>query len=380
MVLVMLLALVAAACGSGGDATGVAESGTGVEGEASGDGADDGTGDESGNGGDEDPADEPDTGGEDGDEQGEGDPSNGDEGVDAIAPYEPAAYEPSLDVSPIPLLLFNAEGAYYLEEGDSGATELIEGPVGELSSDGDGGILFQRERRSNIIWWLPHGSDAPIDLLVTEDPIHLVLEGVAGQGVDRQVVYQRTAETGVPDTAITELKTYRFSDASVSALTVVGGWESGTTISDVFDGVAAGVWGGEGYNRYFIYDVVANTPLGNPPEGFWEDYLSQEAVFDGVGLVALGLVLDEAQSDYDQMGLYRVDLDGQIQDTIAVFPWDNGNWYPAGLFVDAGFAVISRDAEPFYDDAGEPLGPIVVDLVTGEAITLGYGAYARPAD
>lgn len=408
-VLVMLaaLALLAAACGGASTNTGIADAGatdaggdgsdpdsgsgdgSGDEGEGEGEGNGEEAGDGSsgdgssgdGSSGDGEGGSSAGSGGHDGDGSGSGDGSD-DDGEDLaeadIDPYEPASFDPPGDVTPIPLLLFNNDGAYTIDQGGVGATQVIDGQVTELSHDGAGGFLFQTEPEDQVVWWLAAGAVEPADLLVTEDPVHLVLEGISGHGDDRRVIYQRRARTGVPDTAEDTLRAYRIYDGAIFDLGVVGGWEAGTVISSVANGIAAGVWSGEGYSRYFVLDVDNLDTPGEGLEDHWQDFVGFEATWHGTGLLALGLVYNEAGGYYDQMGLARVDLDNNVLEMVALFPWDNGYWYPEALFVDRGFAVISRNGDPDLLGNPDPLGPIMVDLVTGESITLRHAAYPRP--
>ena len=369
-----------AACGSGAS-TGQAESGvatTAGEGSSdqNGDGADDGS-DSSASDTDSDAVD--DNAGTD-----SGDGSSGSDGTSetsqsggaTVAPYELTAFDPPTGPIGRSFLAFNADGAYQFENGQ--ATQLINGPISELSTDGAGGILFQRPDSDEVIWWLAADESEPVDLLVTVDPVHLLLEGVTGSGDNRKIVYQRMARTNDPETSLNELKTYRFDDGEVTTLDVVGGWEAGTKITSVAGELATGVWGGEGFNAYYAFDLTAGSRLGSFPEDQWFDNVSEDAVLDGDSLLAVGLLYDEEQEIYNDMGVYRVDLTGQVVETIATFPWDNGSWYPNGLLVDGGVAVISRNASQEFDNDQTPLGPLVVDLATGEATTFPFAVVVRP--
>ncbi|MCP5033361.1 MAG: hypothetical protein GY939_16300 [Actinomycetia bacterium] len=373
----MLLIVVLAACGSGDSPRGQAESGIATT-------ATDGLGEQ--------PADDTDddigpatTANEDGgagtttsaDSTDSGDDTTTAPAIDGVvASYELGANDPPAGPVIGSLLAFNLEGAYRIE-GET-ATKLIDGSISELSDDGAGGILFQRPGDEQVIWWLAEGETAPVDLLVTVDPIYLVLEGVSGRGAEHQIVYQRVARTGSPDTSHADLKAYRFSDAAVITLDVVGGWEAGTTITTVTDGLTTGIWGGEGYNAYYAFDLTSGSSIGNFPAEQWDDYLSLDAASDGTDLVAVGLVYDDAAGFFDEMGVYRVDLEGQLQANITAFPWDNGSWYPNGMFIDGGLAVISRNASPDFDPDQAPLGPLVVDLASGDSYTLPLAVSVRP--
>ncbi len=374
LALLLLLALVLASCGNDEGPRGQAESGVATT-------ANDDTGDEA----TDDDVGPATTAGADGgagtttsaESSDSGDGTTTAQPADAVVtPYEPEAFDPPAGPVVGSLLAFNLQGAYRLD-GET-ATELIDGPISELSDDGAGGILFQRPDDEKVIWWLAEGETAPVDLLVTVDPIYLVLEGVAGRGADRQIIYQRVARTDSPETSLSELKAYRFTDAAVTTLDTVGGWEAGTTISNVSGDVASGIWGGEGYNAYYLFDLTSGSRFGDFPESQWDDHLSQEAVIYAEGLVAVGLLYSEATGGFDEMGVYLVDSDGQVQELLTSFAWDHGHWFPNGLFIDDGRVVISRTTSPEIDPAEAPVGPLVVDLVSGDSYTLPFAVIARP--
>jgi hypothetical protein len=299
-------------------------------------------------------------------------PAIGATGDGAPAPYAPTELDPPLGDPPLPMLAFDAGGAYRLDQ--NGFTRLVEGPVVELADDGAGGILFQREPRDRVIWWLPAGALAPQDLLVTEEASFLVLEGVSDSSPARQVVYQRVLD-GNPDTAVTTLRTFGFDSRAVTEVAVTGGWEHSTQITSVTGGRAAGVWVADGSSGYFLYDLDAGRAVLDPSVPVGRETQGEQVAIDGTGLIGVG-PLRSSQGVVDQIGLYRLDESAAVGETIAAFAWDNGYWYPTGLFVDGQRAVISRGASP-GGEVGSPLGPIVVDLASGQAVTLPFAANAR---
>lgn len=291
--------------------------------------------------------------------------------------YNPAEYDPVVGEPPVPMLVFDDEGAYRLDAG--GFTRLVDGPVAELADDGDGGVLFQRDRQEAIIWWLAEGSPGARDVLVTVDASHLVLEGVTGTGPDREVVYQRVT-VGDPDSTVTTLRAYRFDQGTVREVAVTGGWEAVTFISPVTGGEAAGRWVAEAYGGLFLYDLEADRPVLGPSVGDGGELEPDRSMVaaNGDELIDVGTMRGD-DGLVSQMGLVRLDRSGAELGTIATYPWDNGYWYASSIFVHDGHAVVSRTSAP--DDIlepSEPLGPIVVDLATGDSVTLPFAGHARP--
>jgi hypothetical protein len=297
-------------------------------------------------------------------------------GTSGPAVYAPAQHDPLIGEAPRPMLTFDAGGAYRLDE--NGFARIADGPIAELADDGAGGILFQREQRDRVIWWLPAGATAAQELLVTEEASYLVLEGVVGSGTTRSVVYQRAIEGG-PDTSETTLRMFDLASRDVSEVTVTGGFEQGTRITSIVGGFAAGTWSAEATSGYFLYDLTLGQPLLGPDTGAASgqiDLRDHVTVHDD-GLLAIGLASSQAGGEADQVVLFRMDRSATSREPIAALPWQSGYWYPSGLYVDDQIAVISRSAA-VADDTGSPQGPIVVDLASGQPATLPFAANARP--
>ncbi|MFV1991408.1 MAG: hypothetical protein ACC652_11785 [Acidimicrobiales bacterium] len=289
--------------------------------------------------------------------------------------YLPAAFDPPVGEAPGEMLFFDDRAAYWYRDGEF--TEVGEGPFYEVVDDGAGGILFQRDQwESQTIWWLPTGATLPRDLLVTSNSAYLLLEGLIGAGAEREIVYQKRVNGDV-ETATATLRTYRISDAAVSELDVTGGWEWGTDISSIADGVAVGDWGAEGSAGFYWFDLALRESLiaaeFSENDAWAKGPPAQAMTIDAGQILSIGYMYEE------QMRLVRSDQNSSISEVIATFPLAEGNWYATGLMVIANQAVISRvSITDDSDQHGITLGPVVVDLATGEATTLPYAVNARP--
>jgi hypothetical protein len=287
--------------------------------------------------------------------------------------YRPAEFDPPLGEQSADLLVFDAQAVYWLVDGKF--TKITEGPFAEVVDDGAGGILFQREvRDSRVIWWLPSDATDPQELLVVEEPTSLVLEGLIGEGEDREVVYQRRVWAG-PIDSIDTLNTYRLADAVTRELDATGGWENLTQIDSVVDGVAVGVWTGEASAAYYRFELASGNrvePFGESDERPWGDRVS----IHKDQLLSVGELATQG-GEYLGLGLSRIDSNSKKSEPIASYLADEIDWYPSALLVVDNYALISRG--PDSDGrAASPLGPIVVDLQTGASFTLPFAANVRP--
>lgn len=288
------------------------------------------------------------------------------------ARYTPADFDPPLGELKADLLVFDDYGAYWFVDGEF--TKIIDGPFQEVIDDGSGGILFQREEwDSRVIWWLPRGAEEPQELLVVEAPSSLILEGFMGEGENRQVVYQRL-DPGSPQDAIDTLRIYRPVDGSVQIVAETGWWEAGTIISSIVDGIAVGTSSASASGGYYWFDIARGVPVNSAEsfeDGPWGEVV---AIHDG-RLLSVG-TLSNPGGLVTEIGLFQVDKNSNASEPIATFPWDNGYWYPSGLLVIENFAIISRGG--FENRMSTVMGPIVVDLATGESFTLPFAANVRP--
>jgi len=295
-------------------------------------------------------------------------------GLAGPAEYVPAAFDPPVGEAPGEMLFFDDRVAYWYRDGEF--TEVGEGPFYEVVDDGAGGILFQRDHwESQTIWWLPTGATQPRDLLVTSNSAYLLLEGLIGAGAEREIVYQKRVNGDV-EVATATLRTYRMSDAAVSELDVTGGWEWGTDISSVADGGVVGNWGAEGSAGFYWFDLALRESLVAAEilddDAWGKGPPAQAMTIDAGQILSIGYMYEE------QMRLFRSDQNSAIAEVIATFPLAEGNWDATSLMVIANQAVISRVS--ITDDSDQQaitLGPIVVDLATGEATTLPYAVNAR---
>lgn len=377
--ILIMLAFAAAACGSGSSQQGLADSGA----------QDSPT--EDGSGGSADDSDvgatttEPtDGGGTDGTgaETTEADVSDTSGPSTTVEPEGVLPTDPPIGEAPGPLLLFGDDGAYRLGA-DGSLIQLVSGPIMEIADDGDGGVVFQRRDEFDAVWWLPVDRTDPLDLLVTtSDARTLVLEGVAGSGSTRSVVYQRRIGGGTPETSEQTLRRYRFDDRSVEQIAVTGGWESGSNFSTITGDQAVRLWSGEGFSSVGLLDLASGFLVYNTEDEGIE-------CFDGSGLCerfrvathhdgliyGVGPLPSGGDGVVDQFGLSRLDPASGAVETVTAFPWDNGYWYPEDIFIIDNLAVVSRSAQPWEQD---PIAPLVIDIDSGHATVFPRAYLARP--
>lgn len=286
-------------------------------------------------------------------------------------PYAPDQTEPLAFDFDGPALAFGPSGAYRF---DGGFRQLLDGPVAELVGDGDGGVLFQRELEDRMIWWLPAEASEPQQLLVTDGPARLILEGVVGSGPDRQVLYQWVQPGGPPDNQ-SWLRTYRFADAGIRDVIQTGGWEWGTDLV-VVDGQAVGTWGDSGSSGYFLFDLSAGRsvigPLDHRIVGMTAPR-EQLTIVEG-RLLRVGPTDASAEDgSATELAVSYVTEEGAEIEQIALLPWA-GEWAPTSVYATEDRAVVSRRAL----DGDDVLGPLVIDLATGDITTLGWSVTLRP--
>lgn len=148
---------------------------------------------------------------------------------------------PDNSPSPVSLLITNEEGVFVVTlEGE--VSQLV--TIDQLASDGyidfatddtRGGILIQRSwmpfgftGADSIVYWVPHGSSAPQELLVPTAEQNLAVEDVVAQGETVMVYYTRSSGTTI-DTAEQRFRRFDLDAKTVTDLGVVGGWESAAT-------------------------------------------------------------------------------------------------------------------------------------------------------
>ncbi len=395
----LIVGLVIAACGSGGDtAEGLARSEAADGGTPSSGGADGDEPDGSGGAGDESDGPTGADGGQTDGGQTDGEVIDGevtdsevtDSEVIVVDDVDRLPTDPEVGPLPGPLLAFGPAGIRRIAV--DGAVQVVApDDAVEVADDGAGGVVFQRAGEDSIIRWLAAGRTEAADLLVTDiGPEKAIrLEGVVGQGADRRVVYQRYDNTGQPETTLSTLRAYRFRDQSVDELLVTGGWESGSSFSGLTDTRAVQEWGGEGFIAYAVIDLTSGDALYDTLadsglecfDGFGECPDFTVTTPDGDDILGVGPVWNESAGVIDRFALSRFDTDTLSIDPIAAIPWDNDTWYPEHLFVRDGVAVISRATGPVFWPGSDtdPLPALAVDLATGRTWVVPVEGHLRPA-
>ena len=146
------------------------------------------------------------------------------------------------------LLVVGPEGVFLVEPG-ADPVQLVEGRAATAVDDGLGGLLYQidagrdweqtEEPRTTIVWWVPAGSERPLDLLVPASDQDLTLEDAYAVDGSLTVLYRRS-EGAVSFEMVDSLRSYDRATGSVAELMRGSAWESGFDIGSVGGGLIAG--------------------------------------------------------------------------------------------------------------------------------------------
>ncbi len=155
--------------------------------------------------------------------------------------------EPASEAAP-QILVAGPDGVYLVGPGAE-PVQLISGRAATAVDDGLGGLLYQvdagrawdqtGEPRTTIVWWVPAGSERPLDLLVPATGQSLTLEDAIVDGDDLSVFYRRSE--GAPSFEMVDsLRRYDQATGTVTELIRHSAWEAALTIGSVGGGIIAG--------------------------------------------------------------------------------------------------------------------------------------------
>jgi hypothetical protein len=159
------------------------------------------------------------------------------------------------------MLITNEEGVYVATL-DGVASKVIDadesavgnGIIAFAIDDTRGGVIFQPNRGpwqykgdDSIVYWVPQGAAAAQELLVPSADQGLGLEDVAQQGDAAMVYYTRVEGSDSPETASQTLRRFDLDTKTVTEVSVVGGWESGSSPISVGGETIVENSGAEGY-------------------------------------------------------------------------------------------------------------------------------------
>lgn len=306
--------------------------------------------------------------------------SSGDDSDPDIV-VDPSAYRLAPAGSlPLELLHWTADDAR--KQGHTGEWgSLADGPFFEVAEVPFKGLAIQRERAAEIIW-LIDGTGDPKELLVATTGQRLELEGAAeNQAGDPVVFYQRHILGGSPETTRSTLREYNLNTQEVREIVVTGGWESGTSFSQLGGGAVVGTWSGEGWVGVSQVDLVAGVEVydgdaaghscfdGEPGCPAYD----QATMLDGQ-IYGIRSGWNEELGFVDTFGVHRFDPTTGTDELLAEFDWDNGLWYAEDMFALGSELVIS-----LKDGNDEPLPALMLNPSTGEMWTLPEASFVRRA-
>lgn len=251
----------------------------------------------------------------------------------------------------------------------------LDGPIAALAEVPLNGLVFQREDGDGVIWF--DGPDGPTELITADENEYLRLEG-AGLGPDEEplVYYQRYVQGSVEDTVST-LRSHDLASGEDREILVTGGWESGMTFDHLTDGVALGLWGGEGFSALVGVDLASGDVVldtrdeacGEGEDGclpYWAGAASGGRFYG---------IRPTSDDGSDALGLFRYDPATGTDELVIAFDGSEGAWEVENLFAWPGGSLTLS----LRDGAGRPLPAVTVDPSTGAAESWPLAALVRPA-
>lgn len=180
--------------------------------------------------------------------------------------------EPASEAAP-QILVAGPDGVYLVEPGAE-PVQLVSGRAATAVDDGLGGLLYQvdagrawhqtGEPRTTIVWWIPAGSERPLDLLVPALDQSLTLEDAAVIDGDLTVFYRRS-EGDTPDEMVDILRYYDHATGTVTELMHGSVWEAGFDVGSVGGGIIAGTLCGQIESSCFFLDLDGH-PFATPAD------------------------------------------------------------------------------------------------------------------
>jgi hypothetical protein len=171
------------------------------------------------------------------------------------------------------LLVAGPEGVFLGEAGVE-PVQLIEDRAATAVDDGLGGLLYQIDAgrdwdqtpalRTTIVWWVPKGSERPLDLLVPTADQSLTLEDALVIDGDLTVFYRRS-EGAVSFEMVDSLRRYDHATGAVTELMRGSAWEAGFDVGSVGGGLIAGTEYGQ-IESYCFFRDFAGAPAFSPAD------------------------------------------------------------------------------------------------------------------
>jgi len=294
-----------------------------------------------------------------------------------VAAPPPLADDLEVRGSPVKLLFFNSEGAFELDTyGD--VVQIVEGPISEIADDGLGGVVFQRPGDEQRIWWLPVGAGEPSVVVEVEVDRFVKLEGVNVGAISSELIYQRLPRVATLGLlAEGTLQALDLATGLDTELDVTDGHEHTTSIIQVRNGLASGAWSTE-TNGVYLYDLVNRVVVYNPSLHASPELGDADGVVvarDASSLLSVQSLPDES-GFADRIGLISREIGSDGVEIVAEYEWGNADWYPTGLEIGDGLALVSRSTA-FDVGTSEPARPLLVDLATGDSWLLPVEANVR---
>lgn len=219
--------------------------------------------------------------------------------------------EPPTAVPPAGAMLITNEDGVFVATIDGVVSQVVAadpaavgGIIDFAIDDTRGGLVVQPHRdpwfylgNDSIVYWVPQGASTLQEVLVPAADQGLKLEDVAAQGEDVHVYYTRRSGD-LPDTAEQTLRRFDLVAKTVDEVSVVGGWESGTSPISVGGDSIVRNGSGEAYFFLVFTDLggaVFESPANSIPDGgfdcvpyecFWYADLSPDGTEVALGRLA----------------------------------------------------------------------------------------------
>ena len=219
--------------------------------------------------------------------------------------------EPPIAAPPAGAMLITNEDGVFVATIDGVVSQVVAADPGAVDGiidfaidDTRGGLVVQPHRspwfylgNDSIVYWIPQGAASLQELLVPAADQGLKLEDVAAQGETVQVYYTRRSGD-LPDTAEQTLRRFDVDAKSVVEVSLVGGWESGTSPISVGGNAIVRNGSGEAYFFLVFTDLggtVFDSPANSIPDGgfdcvpfdcFWYADLSPDGSAVALGRLA----------------------------------------------------------------------------------------------
>ncbi|MCP4966447.1 MAG: hypothetical protein GY926_14585 [bacterium] len=219
--------------------------------------------------------------------------------------------EPPAAIPPAGAMLITNEDGVFVATVDGVVSHVVAADPGAVGGildfavdDTRGGLIVQPHRNpwfflgnDSIIYWVPQGSSTLQELLVPAADQGLKLEDTATQGGSTHIYYTRRSGD-LPDTAEQTLRRFDLDAKTVDEVSVVGGWESGTSPISVGGNSIVRNGAGEAYFFLVFTDLggeVFESPANSIPDGgfdcvpfecFWYADLSPDGTEVALGRLA----------------------------------------------------------------------------------------------